>query len=75
MADAKTATKGHYYYALGRRKSATARVRLMNGKGNIVINDKPVAEYFAESKLFLGEVQKPFAALELALKDLSLIHI
>ncbi len=72
MAEAKAtakATKGHCYYALGRRKSATARVRLMNGKGNVVINDKPVAEYFAESKLLLGEIQKPFTALELPLKD------
>lgn len=59
-------TKTHYYYALGRRKSATARVRLMNGKGNIVINDKPAAEYFAESKMLLGELQKPFSALELS---------
>lgn len=61
--------KSHYYYALGRRKSATARVRLMKGKGNITVNDKPVNEYFAESKLLLGEVQKPFTVLELPLKD------
>ncbi len=68
MAEAtKTAAKnGHYYYALGRRKSATARVRLMTGKGNIVINDKPAAEYFADSKQLLNELLKPFAALELA---------
>lgn len=65
MADAKS----HYYYALGRRKSATARVRLMKGKGNITVNDKPIAEYFAESKLLLGEIQKPFTVLELPLKD------
>ncbi len=66
MAEAKTAEKkGHYYYALGRRKSATARVRLLNGKGNITINQKPAAEYFAESKSFLNELVKPFAALEL----------
>lgn len=62
-------TKTHYYYALGRRKSATARVRLMKGKGNIVVNDKPLAEYFAESKLLIGEIQKPFNVLELPLKD------
>lgn len=62
-------TKTHYYYALGRRKSATARVRLMKGKGNIVVNDKPLAEYFAESKLLIGEIQKPFNILELPLKD------
>jgi small subunit ribosomal protein S9 len=68
MAEAiKTAAKkGHYYYALGRRKSATARVRLMTGKGSIVINDKPAAEYFADSKQLLNELQRPFAALELA---------
>ena len=62
-------TKGHYYYALGRRKSATARVRVMNGKGNIVINDKPASEYLADSKALLNEVQRPFAALELPVKN------
>jgi len=61
MADTKT----HYDYALGRRKSATARVRLMNGKGNIVVNGKPVEEYLAGSKALLTEIQKPFAVLEL----------
>ena len=59
----------HYYYALGRRKSATARVRLMNGKGNIVINSKPAEEYLAGSKMLLNEIQKPFTVLELSLKD------
>ena len=59
----------HYYYALGRRKSATARVRLMNGKGTIVVNGKPVEEYLAGSKMLINEIQKPFAVLELPLKD------
>lgn len=54
-----------YHYALGRRKSATARVRLQNGKGNFVINGKPAAEYFAESKMLLNEFNKPFIALDL----------
>lgn len=53
-----------YFYALGRRKSATARVRLSNGKGNITINDKPAQEYFAESKYLLQELSKPFSALD-----------
>jgi len=67
MAETKTAAakKSHYYYALGRRKSATARVRLMNGKGDVVVNGKPAAEYFAESKLLLNELHRPFNALEL----------
>jgi small subunit ribosomal protein S9 len=53
-----------YFYALGRRKSATARVRLQNGKGNVVINDKPASEYFADSQYLLEELNKPFRALD-----------
>jgi small subunit ribosomal protein S9 len=56
--------KNDYFYALGRRKSATARVRLKGGKGTIVINGMPAEQYFAESKYLLNELQKPFAALE-----------
>ena len=33
-------------YATGKRKDSVARVYLVPGKGQIVINDKPVAEYF-----------------------------
>jgi small subunit ribosomal protein S9 len=55
----------NYFYALGRRKSATARVRLQNGKGNIVINGQPASEYFADSKTLLTELMRPFAALEM----------
>ena len=55
-----------YYYALGRRKSATARVRLVpKGKGTVVVNGKPVSEYFADSKALLNDLQKPFATLEI----------
>ena len=53
-----------YFYALGRRKAATARVRLQSGKGNIVINDKPAAEYFADSKFLLNDLYQPFIALQ-----------
>ncbi|AAM25400.1 MAG: 30S ribosomal protein S9 [Caldanaerobacter subterraneus] len=34
------------YYGTGRRKEAVARVRLMPGKGNIIINNKSLEEYF-----------------------------
>lgn len=53
-----------YFYALGRRKSSTARVRLQGGKGTIVINNKPASEYLADSKQLLSELEKPFTALE-----------
>ncbi|PIE42299.1 MAG: 30S ribosomal protein S9 [Gammaproteobacteria bacterium] len=34
------------YYATGRRKSSTARVFLKKGNGNIIVNNKPLDEYF-----------------------------
>lgn len=33
-------------YATGKRKDSVARVYLKAGKGNIIVNDKPIAEYF-----------------------------
>jgi small subunit ribosomal protein S9 len=33
-------------YGTGRRKSATARVFLKKGKGNIIINDRTIDQYF-----------------------------
>ena len=36
-----------YYEAVGRRKEATARVRLFSGgDGTIVVNERPLEEYF-----------------------------
>ncbi|NBR29826.1 MAG: 30S ribosomal protein S9 [Betaproteobacteria bacterium] len=36
-----------YNYGTGRRKSAIARVFLKAGKGDIVVNDKPVDTFFS----------------------------
>ena len=55
----------NYYYALGRRKSSTASVRLLKGKGNITINGKPATEYFSGSKALLAKLNVPFAILEI----------
>ena len=38
-------------HALGRRKAAVARVYLVAGKGEILINDRPLDTYFAEESL------------------------
>ncbi len=54
-----------YFYALGRRKRATARVRLSMGKGDLIINGKPASEYFDLSKSLQFELLKPLNALEL----------
>ena len=34
------------FYGTGRRKSSVARVRLVAGEGNIVVNGRDVNEYF-----------------------------
>ena len=42
-----------YHEAVGRRKESTARVRLMDGSGNFVVNEKQAAVYFPR----LGDLQ------------------
>jgi small subunit ribosomal protein S9 len=37
---------GDYYYGTGRRKSAVARVFMKAGKGDFVVNGKPVDQFF-----------------------------
>ncbi len=54
-----------YFYGLGRRKRATARVRLLSGKGEVKVNDKSLSDYFAGSKSLQAELMKPFSVLEL----------
>ncbi len=50
-----------YTYGLGRRKSATATVRLYSGKGEITINGKPALEYLSGNKTYLAEITDPLA--------------
>ncbi|MCX7159376.1 MAG: 30S ribosomal protein S9 [Betaproteobacteria bacterium] len=38
---------GDYYYGTGRRKSAVARVFIKPGRGQIVVNGKPIDVFFA----------------------------
>lgn len=35
-----------YFEGVGRRKEATARVRIMSGSGQFTVNGKPLNEYF-----------------------------
>ncbi len=39
------------YTATGRRKTAVARVRVTDGKGDIIVNTRPVDEYFGRKTL------------------------
>ncbi len=52
-----------YHYALGRRKTSSAKVRLYKGAGKIVINQKPAEEYFAKSASLLAELASPLILL------------
>ncbi len=45
-------------YGTGRRKSAVARVRLLPGKGEIVVNGKKLDDYFG-LELVKREVRRP----------------
>ncbi|MBQ6736445.1 MAG: 30S ribosomal protein S9 [Alphaproteobacteria bacterium] len=47
-------------YATGKRKDSVARVYLMPGRGNIVINDRPMTEYFRRPVLQMI-LNQPFA--------------
>ena len=35
-----------YFEGIGRRKEASARVRLMSGTGKFTVNDKPIEDFF-----------------------------
>ena len=50
-------------HALGRRKTAVARVYLTEGTGNIVINGRPLEDYFKEETLRYVVLQ-PYTAPE-----------
>jgi len=53
--------------AIGRRKSAVARVYLSSGKGNITINDRDFKQYFPDT-LLQYIVEQPLNLLEVAQK-------
>ena len=51
------------YYGTGRRKSSTARVFLTRGSGQIVINDRPLDEFFGRETACMI-VRQPLEKLE-----------
>ena len=53
------------YYGTGRRKTSVARVRLVPGEGNVVINGRHVDEYFGNKTLDLI-VKQPLNLTETA---------
>ena len=58
--------KGEYYYGMGRRKTAVARVRLFpNGDGSITINGKDIQGYFGTRETHQSTIAAPFRALDI----------
>lgn len=58
---AKSGTDG--FYATGRRKEATARVWLKTGSGNMIVNGRPLNEYFGrETSIMI--INQPLQVLE-----------
>ena len=55
--------KTSYFYCTGRRKSSVARVRVYKGAGKIIINDRPIDEYFGLETLKLI-VRQPLVLTE-----------
>ncbi len=51
--------KKKQYPGTGRRKSSVARVRLIPGKGEIIINKKSIDDYFG-MEIVKREVKRPF---------------
>lgn len=60
-----------YYEGIGRRKEATARVRIMSGSGTFIVNDKPVQEYFGRT----GDYEAIVAPLDAAGENSSQLDI
>ena len=55
---------GEYYYGVGRRKEATAQVRLyIGGTGTVIVNNKPLEEYFTRQR-DVTQVTEPLRTTE-----------
>ncbi|MDP9372698.1 MAG: 30S ribosomal protein S9 [Chloroflexota bacterium] len=48
-----------YFYGTGRRKTAVARVRLYPGTGEIIVNGRPVREFFGGRDIHQVTINQP----------------
>ncbi len=60
-----------YYEGIGRRKEATARVRLMSGSGRFIVNEKPVDQYFTR----LGDLDAILAPFKITGENLGALDV
>lgn len=67
-----TTTKGRYNEGIGRRKTASARVRLTPAKATtVVINDKKIEEYFKHQS-HIKEVMAVLGTKEIGIEDYTI---
>jgi small subunit ribosomal protein S9 len=60
-----------YYEGIGRRKEASARVRVMSGSGQFIVNEKPLEMYFPR----VGDMQAILAPLQSAGENLEALDV
>jgi small subunit ribosomal protein S9 len=60
-----------YYEGVGRRKQSIARVRIMNGSGQFIVNEKEAPAYFNR----LGDIEAILAVLKAAGQDAKIYDI
>ncbi len=60
-----------YFEGVGRRKESIARVRVMNGNGRFIINQKPIEDYFGRT----GDKEAILAPLAAAGQDVATYDI
>ena len=53
------ANASSFFYGTGRRKTSIARVRLLSGEGEVVVNGRSLEEHFGNS-VDLAEITMPF---------------
>ncbi len=58
-------TAQQYSAGVGRRKTSIARVRLVPGTGEVVVNGQPIDTYFG-ANIWTAQVMEPFQAINQA---------
>ncbi len=61
-------------FATGRRKTSVARVRVKKGTGKIIVNDKPVEEYFPAGN-YVMIIRQPLEAISFANDSDILVNV
>jgi small subunit ribosomal protein S9 len=54
----------NYHYAVGRRKTSTARIYLTEGTGNITVNSRAASDFFKKD-ILLNQLQEPLKVTDM----------